>query len=32
MLAGCGIARLDETPSKTVDMSGSWVLNRIGQR
>jgi hypothetical protein len=28
MLAGCGIARLDETPSRTVDMSGSWVLDR----
>jgi hypothetical protein len=27
MLGGCGIARLDETPSKTVDMSGSWLLN-----
>jgi len=28
MLAGCGVARLDENPSKTVDMSGSWILNR----
>jgi hypothetical protein len=28
MLAGCGVARLDETPSKTVDMSGSWLLDR----
>ena len=27
MLAGCGVARLDESPSKTVDMSGSWLLN-----
>jgi hypothetical protein len=26
-LAGCGIAHLDESPSKPVDMSGSWVLN-----
>ena len=28
VLAGCGVARLDENPSKSVDMSGSWVLNR----
>jgi len=27
MLAGCGISRLDESPSKTVDMTGSWVLD-----
>jgi len=28
MLAGCGVARLDEAPSKSVDMSGSWLLDR----
>ena len=28
VLAGCGISRLDENPSKTVDMSGSWILDR----
>lgn len=28
MLAGCGVARLNENPSKTVDMSGSWMLDR----
>ena len=28
MLAGCGVARLNEAPSKTVDMSGSWLLDR----
>jgi hypothetical protein len=28
LLAGCGVARLNESPSKTVDMSGSWVLDR----
>lgn len=28
LLAGCGIARMDEAPSKPVDMSGSWVLDR----
>jgi hypothetical protein len=28
ILAGCGVARLNESPSKTVDMSGSWVLDR----
>lgn len=28
VLAGCGVARLDESPSKSVDLSGSWVLNR----
>jgi hypothetical protein len=28
VLAGCGITRLDENPSKTVDMSGSWILDR----
>jgi hypothetical protein len=27
-LAGCGIAHMDESPSKPVDLSGSWVLNR----
>ena len=28
VLAGCGIARLDDNPSKPVDLSGSWILNR----
>lgn len=28
VLAGCGISRLDENPSKSVDMSGSWILDR----
>jgi hypothetical protein len=28
LLAGCGVARLDESPSKAVEMSGSWVLDR----
>ena len=27
-LAGCSISRLDPNPSKAVDLSGSWVLNR----
>jgi hypothetical protein len=27
MLSGCGIARMDEAPSKPVDMSGSWALD-----
>ena len=27
VLAGCGLSRLDESPSKTVDMSGSWILD-----
>jgi hypothetical protein len=28
LLAGCGIARLEPSPSKSVDLSGSWILNR----
>ncbi|MBS0417441.1 MAG: hypothetical protein JSR66_06990 [Proteobacteria bacterium] len=28
VLPGCGISRLNESPSKTVDMNGSWVLDR----
>jgi len=28
LLPGCGISRLNENPSKTVDMNGSWVLDR----
>jgi hypothetical protein len=28
VLTGCGISRLNESPSKTVDMNGSWVLDR----
>jgi hypothetical protein len=28
VLAGCGIARLEQSPSKTVDLTGSWLLNR----
>ncbi len=28
LLAGCGIARMDEAPSKPVDLSGSWLLDR----
>jgi hypothetical protein len=28
LLAGCGVSRMNETPSKPVDMSGSWALNR----
>ena len=28
LLAGCGISRMDDAPSKPVDMSGSWVLDR----
>lgn len=28
VLAGCGIARLEQTPSKTVDLSGGWILDR----
>ncbi len=28
MLAGCGIARLESSPSKLVDLSGSWLLDR----
>jgi hypothetical protein len=28
VLAGCGIARLDQSPSKSVDLSGSWILDR----
>jgi hypothetical protein len=27
-LAGCSISRFDPNPSKAVDLSGSWVLNR----
>jgi hypothetical protein len=27
-LAGCGLSRLDTVPSKEVDLSGSWVLDR----
>jgi hypothetical protein len=27
-LTGCGVARLEQSPSKAVDMSGSWVLDR----
>jgi hypothetical protein len=28
VLAGCGIARLEPSPSKSVDLSGSWILDR----
>ena len=28
LLAGCGIARLEPSPSKSVDLSGSWILDR----
>jgi hypothetical protein len=27
MLAGCGVTRLEQSPSKMVDMSGSWILD-----
>ncbi|HWM68172.1 MAG TPA: hypothetical protein VNO35_16390 [Steroidobacteraceae bacterium] len=27
MLAGCGVTRLEQSPSKRVDMSGSWILD-----
>jgi hypothetical protein len=27
LLAGCGVARLQQSPSKLVDMSGGWVLD-----
>jgi hypothetical protein len=28
LLAGCGIARLEPSPSKSVDLSGGWILDR----
>ncbi|MEA3178550.1 MAG: hypothetical protein QOI59_2073 [Gammaproteobacteria bacterium] len=27
MLAGCGVTRLEQSPSKMVDLSGSWILD-----